>query len=168
MSIGYSESTADRLFKGVDNSPSSIARLGASPPSDELPPPGRQAHLPAAQSHHDYSWQLQTLAPNGLAPHPGSPVNGRLLPELILEVRRGVLLRPSRGASSQATSIGSGASVAAPWVSGAWLSTGTASGIVLPSASAPVNKNTMGVTLGGYNYSLRIPALVQCTHLLRC
>jgi hypothetical protein len=38
---------------------------------------------------------------------------------------------------------------------------GTASGIMLPSASALVNKKTTGlVTLGGYDYSSRIPALV--------
>jgi hypothetical protein len=62
-----------------------------------------------------------------------------------------------------------GGSPAAPWVSGAWLSIGTASGIALSSASAPVNKKTRGsVTLGGYDYSSRIPALAQCTHLLRC
>jgi hypothetical protein len=73
------------------------------------------------------------------------------------------------GASPPATSIGSGALPAAPWVSGAWLSMGTTSGIVLPSVSAPVNKKTVGlVTLGGYDYSLRLPALVQYTHLLRC
>jgi hypothetical protein len=72
------------------------------------------------------------------------------------------------GASPPATSVGSGAPPAVPWVSGAWLSTGTASGIVLPSASTPVNKKTTGlVTLGGYDHSLRIPALVQCTHLVR-
>jgi hypothetical protein len=57
------------------------------------------------------------------------------------------------GASPLATSIGSGASAAAPWVSSAWLSTGTASG---------------SVTLGGYDYSSRLPAPVQCTHILRC
>jgi hypothetical protein len=72
------------------------------------------------------------------------------------------------GASPPATSIGSGAPPAAPWVSDARPSTGTASGIALPSASAPVNKKTTGlVTLGGYDYSSRTPALVQCTHLLR-
>jgi hypothetical protein len=97
MSTGCSESTTDQLLKGIDNSPSSIVRPGASPPSGELQPPGRQGHLPTAQSHHDYSWRLQTLALNGLALHPRSPVNGRLPPELILAVRRRVLLRPSRG-----------------------------------------------------------------------
>jgi hypothetical protein len=44
-----------KLLKHQENSLSSIARPGTSPPSDELPPPGRQDHLPAAQSHHDYS-----------------------------------------------------------------------------------------------------------------
>jgi hypothetical protein len=29
-------------------------------------------------------------------------------------------------------------------------------------------KTTGLVTLGGYDYSLRLPALVQCTHLLQC
>jgi hypothetical protein len=73
------------------------------------------------------------------------------------------------GASPPATSISSGAPPAAPWVSGAWLPTGTASGITLPSASAPVSKRTTrSVILGSYDYSLRIPALVQCTHPLRC
>jgi hypothetical protein len=37
------------------------------------------------------------LVPNGLVPHPGSPVNGRLLPEFILAVRCRALLRPPRG-----------------------------------------------------------------------
>jgi hypothetical protein len=50
------------------------------------------------------------------------------------------LLSGGRGGSPLATSMSSGASSAAPWVSGAWPSMGTASGIALPSASAPVNK----------------------------
>jgi hypothetical protein len=45
-------------------------------------------------------------------------------------------------ASPPATSIGLGAPPAAPWVSGARPSTGTTSGIALPSASTPVNKKT--------------------------
>jgi hypothetical protein len=44
------------------------------------------------------------------------------------------------GAPPLVTSAGSGAAPAAPWVSGAKPSTGTASGMVLPSASAPVNR----------------------------
>jgi hypothetical protein len=46
------------------------------------------------------------------------------------------------GASPLATSIGSGAPPAAPWVSGARPSMDTASGIALPSASALVNNKT--------------------------
>jgi hypothetical protein len=95
--LGTQHPTTDRLLQSIDNSPSSIARLGASPPSGELPPPGRQGHPLAAQSHHDYSWRLQTLAPNGLVPHPGSSVNGRLLPESIMALRCRVPLRPPRG-----------------------------------------------------------------------
>jgi hypothetical protein len=49
------------------------------------------------------------------------------------------------GASPLATSISSRAAPAAPWSSGAWPSTGTTSGIVLPSALAPVNKKTTGL-----------------------
>jgi hypothetical protein len=44
------------------------------------------------------------------------------------------------GASPPATSAGSGAAPAAPWVSCAKASMSTASGMVLPSASAPVNR----------------------------
>jgi hypothetical protein len=97
MSTGYSKSTANRLLQSIDNSPSSTARPGASPPSDELLPPGRQGHLLVAQPHHDYSWWLQTLAPSVLDLHPGSPANGRQPPELFLAVRCRVLLWPSRG-----------------------------------------------------------------------
>jgi hypothetical protein len=73
------------------------------------------------------------------------------------------------GASPPATSIGSGAPPAAPWVSSARPSTGTASGMALPPASAPVNKRTTGLVIpGGYDYSTRLLALVQSAHPLRC
>jgi hypothetical protein len=144
LSTGYSESTADRLLKGVDNSPSSTAQPGASPPSDELPPPGQQGRLPGVQPHHNYSWRLLTLAPSGLAPHPESPANGRLLPEFDSGSTSSRSSPAIAGASPLATSISSGAPPAAPWASSAWPSMGTASGIALPSASAPVNKKTTG------------------------
>jgi hypothetical protein len=47
------------------------------------------------------------------------------------------------GASPLATSTNSGAAPAAPWVSGAKPSTGTASGMVPPSASAPVKRRQL-------------------------
>jgi hypothetical protein len=97
LSPGCSSSMEHSLLKGIDNSPSSIARPGASPPSDVLPPPGRQGRLPGFQPHHYYSWRLQTSAPSGLAPHPGSPANRRLLPGLTLAVHQRALLRRSQG-----------------------------------------------------------------------
>jgi hypothetical protein len=51
--LGYSALEADRLFKGTDNLPSSIARPAASPPSCALLPPGRQGRPPEARVHHD-------------------------------------------------------------------------------------------------------------------
>jgi hypothetical protein len=46
-----------------------------------------------------------------------------------------------------ATSYGMENSLLSPWVSGAKSSTGTADGIALPSASAPVNKRTTGLVI---------------------
>jgi hypothetical protein len=97
MSLGYSASMADRLLKGTNNLPSCTARPGASPPSDALLPPDRRGRLPGVQSHHDYSWQLQTSVPNGSAPHLESLTSGRLLPGLTLAVHRRAPLQPSRG-----------------------------------------------------------------------
>jgi hypothetical protein len=58
-------------------------------------------------------------------------------------------------ASSTATSIGSGAPSAGPWISGAKSSTGTADEIALPSASTPVNQRITGSVIpSGYDYSL--------------
>jgi hypothetical protein len=88
---------ADRLLKGTDNLPSSTARPGASPPSNELLPPGRQGRLPGVQSDHDYSWRLQTSVPNGSAPHLESLASGWLLPGFTVAVHRRAPLRPSRG-----------------------------------------------------------------------
>jgi hypothetical protein len=51
--LGDSALMADRLFKGTDNLPSSIARPGASPPSCALLLLGRRDRPQEARSHHD-------------------------------------------------------------------------------------------------------------------
>jgi hypothetical protein len=67
------------------------------------------------------------------------------------------------GASPPATSIGSAAPPVAPWVSGARPSTGTASGIALPSASAPVNKKTRDYLHSRIILTLYDAGLWQCS-----
>jgi hypothetical protein len=62
-----------------------------------LLPPGRRGRLPRVQSHHDYSWRLQTSVPNGSAPHLESLASGRLLQDSTLAVHQRAPLMLSRG-----------------------------------------------------------------------
>jgi hypothetical protein len=66
------------------------------------------------------------------------------------------------GAPRLATSASSGAPPAAPWVFDA-----RPNGVSLGFGPCQQKKTGL-VTLGGYDYSLRITAFVQCTPLLQC
>jgi hypothetical protein len=80
----------------MSNSPSSIARPGAPPPGAEPPSPGRPDRPPTTRAGHNYSSRLRTLAPSGLAPRPGSLVNGRPPPERVLAACHRLLLQSPR------------------------------------------------------------------------
>jgi hypothetical protein len=156
---------ADRLLKGTDNSPSSTARPGASPPSDVLLLAGQRGHLPGVQSHHDYSWRLQTLAPNGSAPHLESLVSGRLLPGLTLAT----LLSGHHGGSSAGYlrrlggCSGSSLGLRCQGFNGHHLRDGASFGF------GPCQQKTFElVSHSGYDYSSSTTAFVQCTHPLQC
>jgi hypothetical protein len=137
-----------------DYSPSSTARLGGLPPDAEPPLTDRPSHLPAALLCRDYSWQLRSSAQSGWAPRLGSGER-----TTTSRVGSGCAVASSPpvavAASPTATSICSGAPSAASCTSGVNLSMGTAAGILLPSASAPVNKKTRAsASSDGYDYSL--------------